>query len=109
MAWFWVLIAGLLEVAWTVGLKYSEGFTRLVPSLLTVVALVLSGWTLALGAKTLPIGSAYAVWVGIGVCGSAIVGTALFREPMSLARGLFLALLVLAIMGLKLTTPSSES
>ncbi|RYG67022.1 quaternary ammonium compound efflux SMR transporter SugE [bacterium] len=103
MPWVLVVVAGLLEVAWAVGLKYTEGFTRLVPSLLTVAAIVLSMGLLGVAARTLPIGTAYAVWVGIGASGAAIAGVVLFHEPLSLSRGLFLAMLVTAIIGLKLT------
>ncbi len=107
MSWFKLVVAGLLEVGWAIGLKYTQGFTRPVPSILTVVAIVASMWLLASAARTIPIGTAYAVWVGIGATGAAILGVALFREPLTLGRTLFLALLVVAILGLKLTAPSS--
>ncbi len=103
MSWFKLVIAGLFEVAWAIGLKYTHGFSRPLPSLLTASAIVLSMWLLADAAKTIPIGTAYAVWVGIGATGAAIFGVALFGEPLTLARGVFLALLVLAIVGLKAT------
>lgn len=105
MSWFLVVIAGLLETGWAVGLKYTDGFTRPVPTALTLAAIVLSMWLLALAARTLPIGTAYAVWVGIGALGTAILGVVLFREPLPAARAVCLLLLVAAIVGLKLTAP----
>lgn len=103
MAWFIVLVAGLLEVAWAIGLKYTEGFSKLVPSVLTVAAIVASMWLLSIAAKTLPIGTAYAVWVGIGASGAAVLGVVLLGETMSLARGACLALMIISLIGLKLT------
>lgn len=108
MAWLLLVIAGLLEVGWAIGLKYSEGFTRLVPSVWTGLAIVGSMWLLAVAARTIPIGTAYAVWVGIGALGAAVLGIVLFKEPISLARGFFLALLLASIIGLKLTSGSSQ-
>ena len=105
MSWLMLVVAGLLEVVWAVGLKYTQGFTRLVPSVVTVVALVASVGLLALAARTLPIGTAYAVWVGIGATGAAIAGIFLFGEPTPPARLFFLALLVGSLVGLKLTAP----
>ncbi|MBL9106171.1 MAG: multidrug efflux SMR transporter [Myxococcales bacterium] len=109
MSWFYVIIAGLLETGWAIGLKYTDGFTRPLPSVLTLAAIVLSMWLLALAARTLPIGTAYAVWVGIGALGTAILGVALFREPLSVARALCLLLLIAAIVGLKLTAPPEST
>lgn len=103
MAWFLVIVAGLLETGWAVGLKYTEGFTKLVPSLLTIAGIVLSMFLLSLAARTLPIGTAYAVWVGIGALGAAILGMVLLGEPATPARLFFLALLLVSIVGLKLT------
>lgn len=103
-AWLYLLFAGLLETAWAIGLKYTEGFTRLGPSLLTSVALIGSMVLLSLAVRTLPIGTAYAVWVGIGALGAAVLGVVLFEEPLSLARAFFLTLLLVAIVGLKLTS-----
>ena len=108
MSWVILIAAGLLEVIWAIGLKYTKGFTQLVPSVITVVALVGSVWLLAVAARTLPIGTAYAVWVGIGATGAALLGIVLFHEPVSLARVLCLLLLVVAIVGLKLTTPNAD-
>ena len=101
MAWVLLFTAGLLEVAWAVGLKYTEGFTRLVPSLLTIAALVASFVLLGLATKTLPIGTAYAVWVGIGALGAGVLGIVLFDESASPARLLFLSLLLVSVVGLK--------
>lgn len=108
MAWLLLVIAGLLEVAWAIGLKYTEGFTRLVPSVLTGLAIAGSMWLLAVAARSIPIGTAYGVWVGIGALGAAVLGILLFKEPVSLARGFFLALLLASIIGLKLTSGSSQ-
>lgn len=104
MSWFYLVIAGLLEVGWAVGLKYTQGFTRPIPSVLTGAGIVLSLWLLALATRTIPIGTAYAVWTGIGVAGAATAGVLLFDEPFTWARALFLALLLGAIAGLKLTS-----
>jgi quaternary ammonium compound-resistance protein SugE len=103
-AWLILFIAGILEVGWAVGLKYTEGFTKPVPSALTVLAMVVSMFLLGKAAQTLPIGTAYAVWVGIGAAGAALFGIFLFKEPASLLRIAFLGLLVVSIVGLKLTS-----
>ena len=104
MAWIILVIAGLLEVAWAVGLKYTDGFRRPLPSVLVVAAIAASMFLLGWAARTLPIGTAYAVWVGIGALGAAIFGVILFREPLTPARILFLAMLLVSIVGLKLTS-----
>jgi quaternary ammonium compound-resistance protein SugE len=104
MAWVYLVIAGLLEVCWAIGLKYTEGFTRLLPSVLTISAMIASMGLLGLAAKTLPIGTAYAVWVGIGSLGAAVLGMVLFREPATALRIFFLSLLFVAIVGLKATS-----
>lgn len=104
MAWVLLVIAGLLEVTWAVALKYTEGFTRLWPSLFTAVTLIASILLLAAAARTLPIGTAYAVWVGIGAAGAAILGVVLFEEPVTPARIVFVALLLISIVGLKVTS-----
>lgn len=106
MAWFILFVAGLLEIAWAVGLKYTHGFTRPVPSVLTIGAIVASMYLLSIAARTLPIGTAYAVWVGIGAAGTVIFGNVLFREPLTVSRGFFLLLLLVAIIGLRLSTPA---
>jgi quaternary ammonium compound-resistance protein SugE len=109
MAWIYVVLAGLLEVCWAVGLKYTDGFSRLWPSLFVAVTLAGSMLLLALAVRTLPIGTAYAVWVGIGVLGASALGILLFHEPLTWARAFFLLLLVAAIIGLKATTPPDRS
>lgn len=103
MPWLLLFLAGLFEVAWAIGLKYTQGFTRLWPSVGTVAALAVSMVLLALAARTLPIGTAYAVWVGIGALGAAVLGIVLFGESREPARLAFLALLVVSIVGLKVT------
>jgi quaternary ammonium compound-resistance protein SugE len=103
LAWTYLVIAGLLEVAWAIGLKYTDGFRRPLPSVLTALAIVGSMGLLGLAARSLPIGTAYAVWVGIGATGAAVLGVMLFKEPLTPARAIFLALLVVAIVGLKAT------
>ena len=103
MAWLVLLFAGLLEVVWSLGLKLTEGFTRPLPSVVTGAAIVGSMVLLARAAQTLPIGTAYAVWVGIGAFGTAVLGILLFGEPATPARIFFLALLAVAIAGLKVT------
>ncbi|WP_126445130.1 quaternary ammonium compound efflux SMR transporter SugE [Sulfuricystis multivorans] len=105
MAWILLLLAGLCEVAWAIGLKYTDGFTRPVPSLLTLMAMVASVVLLGLAMRVLPVGTAYAIWVGIGALGTAILGIVLFAEPASAGRLLSLALIVAGIVGLKLATP----
>ena len=104
MAWILLIIAGVLEVGWAVGLKYTEGFTRLVPSVLTIAAIVGSMGLLGIAARTLPIGTAYGVWVGIGAIGAAVLGIILFKEPVTAGRVVFLSLLLVSIIGLKVTS-----
>jgi quaternary ammonium compound-resistance protein SugE len=104
MAWFLLVVAGLLETGWAIGLKYTDGFTKFWPSVLTIAGIALSMLLLAIAARTLPIGTAYAVWVGIGAAGAPILGILLLGEPVTLARMLFLALLLVAIVGLKATS-----
>ena len=104
MAWLLLLIAGLLEVGWAVGLKYTEGFTRLVPSVLTLFGMTVSIGMLGLALKTLPMGTAYAVWTGIGAVGTAILGIVLFGDPAGIARIACIGLIVAGIVGLKLAT-----
>src|SRR5690554_353348 len=106
MPWLYLFAAGLLEIAWAVGLKLSDGFTRPVPAMLTAVAMAASFGLLALALRTLPLGTAYAVWVGIGAAGTAILGAFLFEEPMGAARIFFIALLIIGVLGLKLTHTS---
>ena len=99
-----LFVAGLFEVGWAIGLKYTEGFTRLVPSLLTVAAMIVSIVLLGLALKTLPVGTAYAVWTGIGAVGTAALGIYLFGEPATAARLASIGLIVAGIVGLKLVT-----
>ena len=98
-----LIIAGLLEVCWAIGLKYTEGFTKLIPSVFTLFTLSLSMYLLARASQNLPMGTAYGVWVGIGAMGTAILGIFLFNEEASLPRMFFLILLFISIIGLKLT------
>lgn len=104
MAWFMLFIAGLMEVGWAIGLKYTEGFTRLVPSVLTLAAMLISVVLLGLALKTLPVGTAYAVWTGIGAVGTAILGIVLLGDPATAARLASIGLIVAGIVGLKLVT-----
>ena len=104
MSWIILLIAGLLEVVWAVGLKYTHGFTRLTPSVITIAAMIISMALLSLAMKTLPVGTAYAVWTGIGAVGAAIAGIVLLGESASPMRLLSLGLIVTGIIGLKLST-----
>ena len=103
MAWIVLFVAGLREIAWAVGLKYTEGFTRLWPSVATGVAVVGSMGLLGVAIRTLPLGTAYAIWTGIGTVGTAVLGILLFREPASAIRLVCITLIVTGIVGLKLT------
>jgi len=104
MAWFILIIAGLLEVGWAVGLKYTEGFTKLWPSVATAVALIGSMGLLGVALRTLPLGTAYAVWTGIGTIGTAILGILLFDEPATVMRLVCIGLIVAGIVGLKVAS-----
>ena len=106
MAWLILFLAGLCEVTWAIGLKYSEGFTRLWPSVGTVAAMVVSVLLLGLAMKSLPVGTAYAVWVGVGAVGTVLLGIVLFGEPAHPARLISVALIVAGIVGLKLSSPA---
>jgi quaternary ammonium compound-resistance protein SugE len=106
MAWVLLMVAGLLEVGWAIGLKYTEGFTRPWPSILTLAAMLASVVLLGIAMKTLPVGTSYAVWVGVGAVGTAILGMVLFGEPATAGRLLSLGLIVAGIVGLKLASPS---
>jgi quaternary ammonium compound-resistance protein SugE len=105
MAWIWLSFAGLLEIVWAIGLKYTEGFTRLGPSLVTGAAMLGSVYFLALAVRSIPIGTGYAVWTGIGAVGVAILGMILFDEPRDLLRIGSILLIVAGIAGLKLVSP----
>ena len=104
MAWILLLVAGLLEVGWSIGMKYTDGFTRLVPSVLTGAGIVASMVLLSYAAKSLPIGTAYGVWVGIGAAGAAVLGMVVLGEPATAARIFFVCLLLVAVVGLKVTS-----
>jgi len=102
-AWIMLTIAGFLEISWAIGLKYTQGFTKIIPTIFTILALIASMYFLSLAAKTIPIGTAYGVWVGIGALGAAVLGILLFAEPHTLSRIFFLILLLISIIGLKVT------
>ena len=104
MAWIYLIIAGLFECGWAIGLKYTDGFTRLMPSILTVAAMAISFWLLSTAMKTIPVGTAYAVWTGIGAAGVAIMGLFLFGESRDVLRIISLVLIVSGIVGLKLVS-----
>lgn len=103
LAWLWLLAAGLLEIVWAVGLKYSEGFSRLGPSAITIAAMAASFWCLARALREIPLGTGYAVWVGIGAVGTAVAGVLLFSEPATWPRAFCVGLILAGIIGLKLT------
>jgi quaternary ammonium compound-resistance protein SugE len=105
MSWLLLIVAGLLEVGWAIGLKYTEGFTRLWPSVGTALAMIVSLALLGVAMKSLPVGTAYAFWVGVGAVGTVILGIVLFGEPASALRVASIALIVAGIVGLKLATP----
>ena len=104
MAWFYLSLAGLLEVGWAIGLKYTAGFSRLIPTALTVAAMVGSTWLLAIALRSIPVGTAYAVWTGFGVVGTAGLGMLLFAEPATALRLASIGLIVAGIAGLKLAS-----
>lgn len=106
IAWIYLIIAGLFEAVWAIGLKYAEGFTKLWPSVITIIAMAISIYFLALALKTLPVGTAYAIWTGIGAFTTAILGVILFSEPIHFSRIFFLILLLVSIIGLKFTAVS---
>ena len=104
MNWFILIIAGLFEMAWAIGLKYSDGFTKLWPSLFTSVAMIISVVLLGYAMRSLPVGTAYAVWVGVGAVGTVILGIVLMDDPISAGRLLSISLIIAGIIGLKLTS-----
>ena len=104
MKWIYLIIAGLFEVWWAVKLKFSEGFTRILPSILTIVGMILSFYFLSVSLKSLPLGTAYAIWTGIGTIGTVILGIVLFKEPLDIIRIICIILIVSGIIGLKLTS-----
>lgn len=103
MAWWYLFIAGVFEVGWAVGLKYTDGFTRMVPTIVTAICLIASMALLALSVRALPLGTAYAVWTGIGTIGTVIIGILVFNEPINAVRLLCIGLILAGITGLKLT------
>lgn len=106
MAWIILVIAGLFEVGWAIGLKYTEGFTRLWPTVWTVLAMIISLWLLGIAMKSLPVGTAYSVWVGVGAVGTVALGIALLGEPANAGRLISIAFIIAGIVGLKLATPA---
>jgi quaternary ammonium compound-resistance protein SugE len=108
-AWMVLVVAGLMEIVWSIGMKYSEGFTRLGPSIVTFVAAGISFWLLAAAVKVLPIGTAYAAWTGIGAVGAAVLGIILFKEPATVARIVCIVLIVGGTVGLKLLGPDANT
>ena len=104
MAWIILFFAGLLEVGWAIGLKYTEGFTRLWPSIWTVLAMIASLWMLGVAMKSLPVGTAYSVWVGVGTVGTVILGIVLLGESANFARLFSVALIIAGVVGLKIST-----
>ena len=105
MAWIILVLAGLFEIGWAVGLKYTEGFTRLWPTIGTVASMIVSLGLLGLALRTLPLGTAYAIWTGVGTVGTALLGIALFQESAEVLRLVCIGLIVAGIVGLKLVTP----
>jgi quaternary ammonium compound-resistance protein SugE len=109
MAWVMLVVAGLFEVGWAIGLKYTHGFTRPLPSVLTIIAIVISMTMLAFAVRTIPVGTGYAIWTGIGAVGTATLGIWLFQEPVTPARIAFLLMIVAGIIGLKFSAGASPA
>jgi quaternary ammonium compound-resistance protein SugE len=107
LPWIYLLIAGLLEIVWAIGLKYTDGFSKLTPSVITISAMIASIWLLALALKSIPVGTGYAIWTGIGAVGTAILGIMLFAESANPLRIACIALIVIGIAGLKLASGES--
>jgi quaternary ammonium compound-resistance protein SugE len=104
MGWSYLLIAGFFEIAWAIGMKYTQSFTRFWPSFLVIIAMLLSVYFLTLAIKTIPVGTAYAVWTGIGIAGTTILGIILFNEPVQILRIVFILLILISVVGLKVIT-----
>ncbi len=104
MSWFFLFVAGFFEIAWSTGLKYSQGFTRLWPSAFTVVTMIISFFLLAQAMKSLPLGTAYAVWTGIGTAGAVMMGIIIFNDPLTMPRLVCLLFIIIGIAGLKILT-----
>jgi quaternary ammonium compound-resistance protein SugE len=101
MEWFYLVVAGIFEVGWAIGLKYSQGFTKVLPSILTIIGMVASFYFLSLSLKSLPIGTAYAIWTGIGTIGTVLLGIILFKEPINVMRMVCIVLIVSGVIGLR--------
>ncbi|MGH4140581.1 quaternary ammonium compound efflux SMR transporter SugE [Clostridium sp.] len=106
MQWLFLVIAGFFEMGWAIGLKYSQGFTKPIPSVFTVLGMIASFYFLSLALKSLPIGTAYAIWTGIGTVGTVILGIILFKEPMNIMRLVCIGFIIIGIAGLKLASPN---
>lgn len=104
MKWLMLIVAGLLEMGWAIGLKYSEGFTKLIPSIFTIVGMIASFYFLSLALKSLPLGTAYAIWTGIGTVGTVTLGIILFKEPIDITRLICIGFIVVGIIGLKVVS-----
>ena len=104
MAWGILVVAGLFEVGWAIGLKYTQGYTRLWPTIWTILAMIASVWLLGIAMRSLPVGTAYSIWVGVGAVGTVILGIVLFGEPANAARLISIMLIIAGIVGLKLAT-----
>ncbi|RID82736.1 quaternary ammonium compound-resistance protein SugE [Peribacillus asahii] len=104
MAWLYLIIAGLFEVIWATSLKYTEGFTKIIPSIITVTGMIISFYFLSAAVKTLPLGTAYAIWTGIGAVGAVTIGIIFFQEPKDFLRLFFVGCIVIGIIGLKVTS-----
>jgi quaternary ammonium compound-resistance protein SugE len=102
MEWIYLVVAGFFEISWAIGLKYSQGFTKIVPSILTVIGMIASFYFLSLSLKSLPLGNAYAIWTGIGTVGTVVLGIILFKEPTNVMRMICILLIVIGIVGLKI-------
>lgn len=102
MEWFYLVVAGIFEISWAIGLKYSQGFTKILPGILTVIGMAASFYFLSLSLKNLPIGTAYAIWTGIGTIGTVLLGIILFKEPINIMRIVCILFIVGGIIGLKL-------
>ena len=105
MKWLMLIVAGLLEMGWAIGLKYSQGFTKIIPSIFTIVGMIASFYFLSLALKSLPLGTAYAIWTGIGTVGTVILGIILFNEPIDIIRLICIGFIVVGIVGLKVISP----
>ena len=106
MAWVYLIIGGIFEVVWAISLKFAEGFSKILPSAITIIGMVLSIKFLSMALKMLPLGTAYAVWTGIGAVGTVIMGIILFKEPQNFSRLFFITMIIASIAGLKLTSPN---